>query len=108
LLRRAAISARFLFRTIAISRSIHREIASLISLFNAISRDELAKSGDEAKKEEARIRVIHAKPALLPSQHPFAARIRRNPDPGSTDGRCAAIRRHRALSGVPVPDPVRF
>jgi hypothetical protein len=52
------------------------------------------------KKEEARIRAIRAKPALL-LQQPFAERVRRC-------GRCAAIRRYRALSGVPVPDPDRF
>jgi hypothetical protein len=47
-----SISARFLLCAIAISRSIHREIASLYHLLNAISRDELARNGDEAKKKK--------------------------------------------------------
>jgi hypothetical protein len=52
------------------------------------------------KKKKREVRAIRAFPALL-LQQPFAARIRRW-------ARLAALRRYRALSGVHVPDPVRF
>jgi hypothetical protein len=85
------------------SRSIRREIASLYHLLNAIRALNWPGMAMKHKRRGAKFARFARSSRLFRNSG-----NRRNRGTHPAIGRCAAIRRHRALSGVPVPDPAPF